>query len=112
LDILFAKKKLEKICNNFKQLQKVYGEKQAKKIHQRLDELYAADSLSDISYLPPQRLHQLVGNRNGQFSVDVIYPYRLLFFAANDPLPLKDDGGVDLSKVTIIPDYLTHWNLG
>jgi len=102
LDIAFADKKLEKTCNDFRQLQKVHGEKRAKKLRQRLDELRAADALSDISHLPPPRLHQLVGNRAGRFSVDLDHPYRLIFVAANTPLPLKDDGGIDLSKVTAI----------
>jgi len=102
LDILFADKKLEKTCNDHRQLQKVYGEKRARKLHQRLDELRAADVLADISHLPPPRMHQLVGNRERQFSVDLDHPYRLIFSVADNPVPLRDDGGIDLSKVTAI----------
>jgi plasmid maintenance system killer protein len=102
LDILFADKKLEKTCNDHRLLQKVYGEKRAKKLHQRLDELRAADVLADISHLPPQRMHQLVGDRARQFSVDLDNQYRLIFYVANNPLPIKDDGGLDLLKVTAI----------
>ena len=102
MDIIFKNRKLERICNDYKQLQKAYGDQQARKIRQRLDELHAADVLADISHLPPQRRHQLSGDRQGQVSVDVIYPYRLLFSVANNPFPLKADGGLDVSKVTII----------
>ena len=102
MDILFADNKLEKECNDFRRLQKAHGEKRAKRIRQRLDELRAADALCDISHLPPPRMHQLVGNREGQFSVDLDHPYRLIFIVANEPVPLKVDGGIDLSKVTII----------
>jgi len=102
MDITFRDRKLEKTCNDFKQLQKAHGEKQARKIRQRLDELHAADSLADISHLPPQRRHQLSGDRKGQFSVDVVFPYRLLFLPANNPLPLIEGGGLYLSKITII----------
>jgi plasmid maintenance system killer protein len=102
LDILFADKKLERSCNEFKLALKVHGERRAKRLRQRLDELHAADALADISHLPPPRLHQLVGNRKGQFSVDLDHPYRLIFIVANIPVPLKDDGGLDLSKVTAI----------
>jgi proteic killer suppression protein len=102
LDILFADRKLEKICNDARLLQKVHGEKRAKKLHQRLDELRAADVLEDISHLPPPRMHQLIGDRAGQFSVDLDHPYRLIFVVANNPVPQKDDGGIDLSKVNAI----------
>ena len=102
MDILFEDRKLERICNDFRQLQKAKGEPQARKIRQRLDELHAAESLADINHLPPPHLHQLSGDRKGQLSVDLVFPYRLLFVPANNPLPLKEDGGLDLSKVTAI----------
>ena len=62
----------------------------------------AEDSLSDISYLPPPRLHELTGKGKGQFSVDLQHPYRLLFIVANVPIPVKGDGGIDLNAVTEI----------
>lgn len=67
-----------------------------------MDELRAADKLSDISYVPPQRLHELIGDKAGTFSVDLIHPYRLLFSPANDPLPCKSDGGIDLTQVPAV----------
>jgi hypothetical protein len=30
------------------------------------------------------------------------HPYRLIFYVADSPVPLKADGGADLSKVTTI----------
>jgi len=35
-------------------------------------------------------------------AVDVVHPYRLIFDPANDPIPKKDDGGLDWTKVTAI----------
>ena len=78
------------------------GAQRAKKLKQRLMELMAADSLADISHLPPSRLHVLKGNRADQFSVDLEHPYRLLFIPVNDPIPRNDDGGIDLEKVVEI----------
>lgn len=63
-------------------------------------ELQAADTLNVVSRLPPARCHELTGNRQGQFSVDLDHPYRLLFIPANDPLPEREDGGLDRSQVT------------
>jgi len=69
---------------------------------QRLQELEAADSLADISRVPPPRCHELIGDRAGQISVDLVQPQRLLFIPANDPVPRAEDGGLDWSKVTEI----------
>lgn len=83
----------------------------AKKLKQRLMELSAADSLADISHLPPPRIHELSGNRAGQFSVDLEHPHRLLFIPAESPIPRNDDGGMDrlkIKKIEIIDIQDTH----
>ena len=98
--LYFKTKKLQKICSESNEAQKVFGRKMAKKLQQRLMELQAADCLEDISRVPPPRCHQLTGNRAGQLSVDLVHPYRLLFIPANDPIPKLDDGGLDWPRVT------------
>ncbi|HSB78426.1 MAG TPA: killer suppression protein [Candidatus Methylomirabilis sp.] len=80
----------------------MWGAENARKIRQRLAELNAAATLADIGRLPPARPHALKGNRKGQFAVDVRHPFRLLFEPADDPVPLRDDGGVDLARITRI----------
>lgn len=102
MDIVFKTSKLQKECNDFRLLQKVYGERRARLIRRRLDELRAANTLSEISYLPPPRMHQLKGERQGQISLDLDHPYRLLITVANDPIPQKDNGSINLSKVTAV----------
>lgn len=82
-------------------MQKELGKKMAGKLKQRLGELRAADMLFDVSHLPPPRCHELT-NRKGVYSVDLAHPYRLLFIPANDPVPLKEDNGIDMAKVTEI----------
>jgi len=83
-------------------LQKVYGERRARLIRRRLDELRAANTLDEISHIPPPRMHQLKGERQGQISLDLDYPYRLLMTVANNPVPKKDNGSINLSKVTAV----------
>ena len=70
------------------------------KLMRRLNELQAATTPQDISYLPLSRCHELTGQHRGKLSVDLEHPYRLLFIPANDPIPIKSDGGLDWSKVT------------
>ena len=67
---------------------KHFGAKNACKLKQRMMELGAADTLADISYLPPARCHELTGKDASIFSVDLEHPYRLLFISADDPVPL------------------------
>ena len=72
------------------------------KLKQRMAELKAADVLADISHLPPPRLHELTGKEKGQFSVDLQHPYRLLFIPADEPVPRKEDGGIELNGVKAV----------
>ena len=102
MDIYFNSEKLQKNCNSEKLSVKKWGPEMAKLIQQRLMELRAADCLSDISNLPPPRCHMLDGNRDGCFAVDLKDPFRLVFEPLHNPLPLKDDGGIDRTRVTSI----------
>ncbi len=102
MDILFQERKLEKIWNNQSQLVKKYGVLQAKLLRRRLDEFKAADTLEDTRSLPQVRCHELKGNRQGTLAVDLDHPFRLIFEPANDPIPRKDDGGLDWTKITAI----------
>jgi proteic killer suppression protein len=100
--ISFKTKKLQKTCSQQREMQKQLGPAMARKLQQRLMELQAADTLADISHLPPPRCHELGGNRTGQFSVDLVHPYRLLFIPAENPVPTREDGGVDLNLVVAV----------
>ena len=102
MDIVFKNAKLEKIYNNRDSVEKKYGSIQGKLLMRRLDELRAAENLDILRYLPQARCHELKGNKQGQLSVDLKHPYRLIFEPANNPIPLKDDGGLDWKKVTLI----------
>lgn len=82
-------------------MQQRLGKGMAQRLKQRMAELNAADMLADISHLPPPRLHELT-NRNGVFSVNLEYPYRLLLIPANDPIPRKEDGGIENAQVNEI----------
>ena len=100
MEIYFRTKKLQKQCSKNKDAVKALGSACAKKLKQRMMELVAADTLSDVSHLPPPRCHELSDNRKGQFSVDLQHPYRLLFIPANEPLPFNNDGGLDTKRIT------------
>jgi len=105
MDISFKNKKLEKTFNEGTQLVKTHGTLRAKKIRIRMQELRAAESLMDFwpPKSPPGRCHELTeGKRSGQLSVDLDHPYRLIFIPDHDPVPTREDGGLDWSQVTAI----------
>ena len=79
-----------------------YGKPLAERLQQRLAEFQAADTLDDISRLPPARCHELSQDRKGQLAVDLVHPKRLIFEPDHNPLPCKPDGGLDWSQVTRI----------
>lgn len=109
--IYFKTKKLQKLCSKGAEAIKSLGLKRGKKLKQRMMELAAAESLADISRVPPARCHELTGNRKGQFSVDLEHPYRLLFIPADDPIPERIEGGLNwmaITKIEIIDIADTH----
>ncbi|MCY3765902.1 MAG: killer suppression protein HigA [Gemmatimonadetes bacterium] len=68
----------------------------------RLAVLANASTLAAIPHTPPDRRHQLTGDREGQYAVDLDKHNRLIFAPNHDPVPLLDDGGVDIHSVTAI----------
>lgn len=100
MEVSFTSRGMQRACSSEKEARKKWGDRMARRLRQRLMELKAADTLADISRLPPARSHELAGVRNGQFSVDLVHPYRLIFVPDHDPVPQKPDSGLDWEEVT------------
>lgn len=101
MDIIFKTKKLAKIFNEEKRLKKEFGEN-AKYIKRRMAVLHAALSLIDVPQQKPFKCHELTGNRKGEYAVYLKQPYRLIFKPAHESIPIDNDGGYDLEKITAI----------
>ncbi len=102
MNIVFKTTKLRKIFNSEKELVKAYGAKKAAILKKRMFFLKAVNNLSRVPVTPPFLRHKLKGNYKGCFAVAVNQQYRLIFRPVNDPLPVLDDGGLDLRRVTDI----------
>ena len=102
MDISFRTRRLRRTFNSEKELNRSYDRRMARAIMTRLAILRNARVLSLVPTSRPDRLHQLVGNKRGQFAVDLVHSYRLIFVPNHDPVPLKKDGGIDREKVTSI----------
>ena len=94
LDIAFRTRKREKTFNTAVALRKAYGARMARTIMIRLAVLKAAANLAMVPTTPPERRHQLGGDRDEQFAVNLGHPYRLVFKPNHEPFPRKDDGGL------------------
>jgi plasmid maintenance system killer protein len=99
--IVFEDRKFEKQCNSHSKLVQAHGALRAKKIRLRLDDLMAALTLEDIRNAPG-RCHELHGNLADHLSLDLDHPYRLLFVPNHEPIPRKEDGGLDWTQVIAV----------
>ena len=64
------------------------GVKWPKKIHQRIDEIDAADTVEMMIQFHIGRRHPLTQNRKGQYAVDLVHPYRLVFEKNGDEIQI------------------------
>lgn len=78
VQISYKNKRLCKQLTQTKNLAK-HGTRRAKLIKRRLAEMEAMENLAMLKQIPRARLHLLVGNRQGQLSVDLDGQYRLIF---------------------------------
>ena len=102
MEISFRTRKLARIFDSKRALIREYGNRAARTIMIRLAVLQDSETLAEVPKTPPDRMHQLTGNRDEQFAVYLVHPYRLVFEPDHDPLPRKKDGGLDLELVTAI----------
>lgn len=104
MDILFSYRKEQEIANTEAKLKKAFrgNPRRARLIRARLDELADADTLAVMRSLPQAYCHELTADRKGQLAVKLDKGYRMVFEVANDPLPLKTDGGLDWNQVTAV----------
>ncbi len=49
------------------------------KIHMRIDQIASADTIEMMIQYNIGRCHSLTNNRKGQYAMDLVHPYRLVF---------------------------------
>jgi len=101
VDIRYKNRKLEKQLTNPRELVKSFGQL-AVKIKMRIKNIKDADNLAVLRTIPAARCHELTGERKGELAVNVSGNYRLIFEPNHDPIPKKEDGGLNWEEVTKI----------
>lgn len=97
MEIDFRDKKLRELCEQRGVAERKLGAPCARKLRARLDDLKAVDCVTD---LPAGRPHALSGDRAGQYSVVLEGGTRLVFEPDHNPIPQRDGGGIDWTRVT------------
>lgn len=90
MDITYKNNKIKKVCMDAKAAEITYGREMADKIHQRIDEIGAADTVEMMIQFRIGRCHPLKQNRKGQYAVDLVHPYRLLFEKNGDEIQIAN----------------------
>jgi len=100
VELSFRNSKLAKVLNSERETLREYGQDNGRRIKLRLTNIRDAATLEELSRIPQTRVHQLIGNRNEQISVDIKHPYRLILVCNHDETPRKEDGGLDWARIT------------
>ena len=100
MEIGFRRASLQAFFGDPVKVRKKYGPACARKIERRFAQINAAVSLDVLCRLPQARCHQLVADRDEQFSLDLEHPLRMIVEVADTPVPRLEDGGVDRARVT------------
>lgn len=99
MNINFKDRKIRELCEKHAVAVKKLGAICARKLRTRLDDLNAANRVSDLTAGNP---HPLKGDRSGQFALDLAAGFRLVFLPDQNPLPVFEDESIDWSQITII----------
>ena len=71
MEITFQSNKLQKIFSCSSSLLQYYGVTRGKAIKNRISFIRAAQNLAEIPTVPPTRRHKLLGEKKGQFALDI-----------------------------------------
>ena len=99
MEITFASRELEKLCNRSNYAIRKLGDKGARKLQSRLADISAAHDVTELIAGSP---HPLKGDREGDFSLRLHGAQRLVFRPERDPLPRLEDRGIDWGNVTAV----------
>ena len=90
MDIKYKNNSIKKICTNATIAERTYGREMADKIHQRIDGIAAADTVEMLIQFHIGRCHPLTQNRKGQYAMDLVQPYRLIFEKNGDEIQIAN----------------------
>ena len=97
MQVVYKNRSLQKICTDFYSASKKYGYRMSELIFKRVFQLQAAKTVEDLIKLRAGRCHVLKGQRKGQYAMDLVHPYRLIFEKLGDV--------IQIARIVEIVDY-------
>ena len=79
MQITYKNQKINKICTNVSYAIKKHGKEMAFKIHLRIDQITAITTVEELVQKSVGRCHSLSGKRKGEYAMDLVHPFRLIF---------------------------------
>ncbi len=101
MKIDFGNNKLRKQMSSASEIKRAFGVN-AKRIQQRLDEMITSPNLAMLQQIPAANCHPLKGDRQGEWAVDISGNHRIIFEPDHHPLPKKENGEIEVIKITDI----------
>ena len=79
MKITYKNKGIEKICTNASAAERKHGHRMAEVIHTRIDQIASIDTVEMMIQYHIGRCHALHADRDGEYAVDLVHSYRLVF---------------------------------
>lgn len=93
----FSTKTIRALCECQAKAERVLGLKAAKKLRERLADIRAAASVTDLIAGRP---HEIEGGRLPNYAINLADGYRVVLCANHNEIPITKAGRVDWSKVS------------
>lgn len=100
MEIQFKNGRLQNLIESEKELKRRYSTNLAKQVQIRMYQLKSSSNLEEL-FSVKGKWHPLKGNRKGQYAASLPDGERLVI-KPSEPVPYKEDGGIDTSKVDSI----------
>ena len=97
MKITYKNKKIEILCTDSEAARKELGMEMAEKIRLRIYDISAYPTVEALIEKRIGRCHSLKQNRKGQYAMDLVHPYRLVFE--------KQGELIQIVKILEIVDY-------
>lgn len=98
MEITYKTKKIQKICTDASFASSKYGREMAEKIHFRIAQILSFPTVEEMIQYHVGRCHALTNNRKGQYAIDLVQPYRLIF-------TVDKAGNLQIANIEEIVDY-------
>lgn len=101
MNIKYKSSGLRKQLENATEIKKAFGVN-AKRVATRMADIIASPNLAILIQIKAANCHPLTGDKKGEWAVDISANHRMIFEIDHDPIPIKQDGGVECILVTDI----------